>query len=217
MLARRIVPRWTTILHNSNPSAFVRHQSTARRRSGQNLSARFAPQSQPTSSPILNTSNPDVHENAIKALRTGLSPEGMSNPKTVEAAARLSSHSTGDPARRDSNVLNVGGVNIRMPEKPSPPGPEDCCMSGCAVCVHDLYVEALRDYKASLRSIRDNLETKVVRQSLWPKEIIELSPNTEAQEDDVDDADLDPATKAFMQMERELKKKHEQQQKQQIA
>ncbi|KAG8981390.1 hypothetical protein FRB90_007289 [Tulasnella sp. 427] len=214
MLARRLVPQWTTILYDSSPTAFVRYQSTTRGRGGQNVSARFAPQSQPTSSPILNTLNPDAHENAIKAQGTGLSPEGMSNPKTVEAAARLSSHSTGDSSRRDSNV---GGVKVRMPEKPSPPGPEDCCMSGCAVCVHDLYVEALRDYKASLRSIRDNLETKAVHQSLWPKEIIELSSNAEAQEEDVEDADLDPATRAFMQMERELKKKHEQQQKQQIA
>lgn len=84
-------------------------------------------------------------------------------------------------------------------------------MSGCAVCVNDLYVEALRDYKASLRSIRDKLEREAVHQSLWPKEIIELNPSGQAQQEDFDDADLDPATKAFMEMERKLKQKHEQQ------
>ncbi|KIO31905.1 hypothetical protein M407DRAFT_121918 [Tulasnella calospora MUT 4182] len=98
-----------------------------------------------------------------------------------------------------------------MPEKPSPPGPEDCCMSGCAICVNDLYIEALRDYKASLRSIRDKLEREAVHKSLWPKEIIELHPSGQAQQEDLDDADLDPVTKAFMEMERKLKKKHEQQ------
>lgn len=85
-------------------------------------------------------------------------------------------------------------------------------MSGCAVCVNDLYVEALRDYKASLRSIRDKLEREAVHQSLWPKEIIELRPSGQAQQEDFDDADLDPVTRAFMQIERELKKKQQQQQ-----
>ncbi|EJD39223.1 hypothetical protein AURDEDRAFT_187504 [Auricularia subglabra TFB-10046 SS5] len=34
-----------------------------------------------------------------------------------------------------------------IPPKPVPPGPEECCMSNCAVCVHDLYAEALAEWK----------------------------------------------------------------------
>ena len=36
------------------------------------------------------------------------------------------------------------------PVPPPPPDPEDCCRSGCAVCVFDLYNEALERYEAAL-------------------------------------------------------------------
>ncbi|WP_043690456.1 oxidoreductase-like domain-containing protein [Luteimonas huabeiensis] len=36
------------------------------------------------------------------------------------------------------------------PLPPEPPLPSDCCDSGCAVCVHDLYAEELADYRARL-------------------------------------------------------------------
>jgi Oxidoreductase-like protein, N-terminal len=36
------------------------------------------------------------------------------------------------------------------PVPPVPPDPEDCCRSGCAVCVFDLYNEALERYEAAL-------------------------------------------------------------------
>ncbi|KAG8941178.1 hypothetical protein FRC00_012501 [Tulasnella sp. 408] len=209
MQARLLLTRCTTKLPKVSSRLLIRHQSTgarALRRGGRNLSARFEPPAQPA---FLNTDEPHLHESALKAQSIGLSPEGLSNPKTVEAAARLSNSKAGDGPHSNDN--NIGGVKVVMPEKPSPPGPEDCCMSGCAVCVNDLYVEALRDYKASLRSIRDKLEREAVHQSLWPKEIIELNPRGEAQQEDFDDADLDPATKVFMEMERKLKMKHEQQ------
>lgn len=36
------------------------------------------------------------------------------------------------------------------PEPPVPPEPGDCCHSGCAYCVEDLYQEALDKYRADL-------------------------------------------------------------------
>lgn len=36
------------------------------------------------------------------------------------------------------------------PEPPVPPEPGDCCHSGCAYCVEDLYQEALDQYRADL-------------------------------------------------------------------
>jgi hypothetical protein len=36
------------------------------------------------------------------------------------------------------------------PVPPPPPEPDDCCHSGCAVCVFDLYNEALERYEAQL-------------------------------------------------------------------
>ena len=37
-----------------------------------------------------------------------------------------------------------------QPEPPVPPEPGDCCHSGCAYCVEDLYQEALDRYRAEL-------------------------------------------------------------------
>jgi hypothetical protein len=36
------------------------------------------------------------------------------------------------------------------PLPPEPPQPDDCCHSGCAHCVLDLYEEALDQYRARL-------------------------------------------------------------------
>ena len=36
------------------------------------------------------------------------------------------------------------------PQPPERPLPSDCCDSGCAVCVHDLYVEELIAYREAL-------------------------------------------------------------------
>jgi len=36
------------------------------------------------------------------------------------------------------------------PQAPERPLPSDCCDSGCAVCVHDLYAEELIAYRQAL-------------------------------------------------------------------
>ncbi len=36
------------------------------------------------------------------------------------------------------------------PEPPPKPEPGDCCGSGCAVCVHDLYEDAMERYRELL-------------------------------------------------------------------
>ncbi|QGZ39539.1 oxidoreductase family protein [Pseudoduganella flava] len=36
------------------------------------------------------------------------------------------------------------------PVPPLPPEPDDCCHSGCAVCVFDLYNDALERYEEQL-------------------------------------------------------------------
>ena len=36
------------------------------------------------------------------------------------------------------------------PAPPMPPEPGDCCQSGCAVCVFDLYNDALERYEEQL-------------------------------------------------------------------
>ena len=40
------------------------------------------------------------------------------------------------------------------PQPPEPPLPSDCSDSGCAVCVHDTYSEALQYYREQLKAWR---------------------------------------------------------------
>jgi len=72
-------------------------------------------------------------------------------------------------------------------------------MSGCAVCVYDLYEDSLLTYKASLASLRARLETTGVPQSEWPSRI-KPAPNTVQR---LSNTSLD----AFEAMERALKAK----------
>ena len=35
----------------------------------------------------------------------------------------------------------------RLPPRPVPPRPEDCCGSGCARCVYDIHEDALEEWE----------------------------------------------------------------------
>jgi len=41
------------------------------------------------------------------------------------------------------------------PEPPLPPAPGDCCNSGCAWCVHDIYQDALERYRERLAAWKE--------------------------------------------------------------
>jgi len=45
-----------------------------------------------------------------------------------------------------------------MPEPPEKPLPTDCCGSGCAVCVHDAYDDALLRYETELTEWRARMD-----------------------------------------------------------
>lgn len=83
-------------------------------------------------------------------------------------------------------------------------------MSGCAVCVHDLYVDALQSYTASLRRIRDTLSKRGVPQQDWPAVILALKDEGDGPEGMGIPSDIDPATRALMMLERDLKQKKKQ-------
>jgi hypothetical protein len=44
-------------------------------------------------------------------------------------------------------------------------------MSGCAICVYDLYEDAVLTYKASLASLRTQLRSMEIPQSEWPSRV----------------------------------------------
>ncbi|KZV68333.1 hypothetical protein PENSPDRAFT_582524 [Peniophora sp. CONT] len=91
-----------------------------------------------------------------------------------------------------------------IPDKPSEPEADECCMSGCAVCVYDLYDESLQSYKESLQSIRASLTKMNVPESDWPADIRTVSaPSKPAREKSV-------TLSAFEEMERQLAEKRTQ-------
>ncbi|KAI0249753.1 hypothetical protein BJV78DRAFT_1224578 [Lactifluus subvellereus] len=103
--------------------------------------------------------------------------------------------------RRPSTAKTFRGLVI--PEVPKAPEPDECCMSGCAVCVHDLYQESLDAYRTSVASVRVSLTAMKVPVEQWPETI---RPKPEGR------TPL-PASSvslsAFEEMERALKVRHE--------
>lgn len=62
-----------------------------------------------------------------------------------------------------------------MPQEPKPPDSDECCMSGCAICVYDLYDDSLNSYKESVLSLRTSLEALRIPESEWPLSVQSFS------------------------------------------
>ncbi|KAG0141322.1 hypothetical protein CROQUDRAFT_663988 [Cronartium quercuum f. sp. fusiforme G11] len=92
-------------------------------------------------------------------------------------------------------------VDVSVPSKPTPPGPEDCCMSGCAHCVHDIYFEELTAYQAALRNVKQQIQELGISESSSEHDV-----ESRACEETEEEA-MDPAIKAFLALERKLKGK----------
>ncbi|CDO75756.1 hypothetical protein BN946_scf184921.g32 [Trametes cinnabarina] len=104
---------------------------------------------------------------------------------------------------------NVGRKKQRIfkgfviPEAPKPPADDECCMSGCAVCVYDLYDEARRDYIHAIDNLRTNLDKMGVPEHEWPPDIRrKQSPPGPSPRPDV-------VLSAFEQFEKQLREKRE--------
>jgi hypothetical protein len=85
-------------------------------------------------------------------------------------------------------------------------------MSGCAVCVYDLYLSSLDDYKKEARDVRAQLRQRSVPVYEWPddlqkQETREASADEEEKKEGLDELDLDPSMKAFLMLEKQLGKK----------
>jgi hypothetical protein len=79
----------------------------------------------------------------------------------------------------------------------------ECCMSGCAVCVHDLYQESLDDYDASVAAVCASLTDMNVPEDEWPETI---RPGAEKE---IYLPGSNPSLSAFREMERGLKARRE--------
>jgi len=76
-------------------------------------------------------------------------------------------------------------------------------MSGCAVCVHDLYQETLEDYNSSVTAVRTSLTAMKVPMEEWPESI---RPGSERQTPLPAPA---VSRNAFQEMERALEARRE--------
>ncbi|KAG0702197.1 hypothetical protein DFH29DRAFT_805330 [Suillus ampliporus] len=85
-----------------------------------------------------------------------------------------------------------------IPEEPVPPSDEECCMSGCAICVYDLYEESLEAYKELIATLRSSLSALSIPESEWPERVRTNTP-----------AAAKSTLSAFEEMERQLKEKRE--------
>lgn len=138
------------------------------------------------------------------------------------SAAEVSLPSTPEPT--PPAPASMGPTLIRgivIPLKPPPPGPEECCMSGCAHCAYDIYAEDLEHFHSRLSSVRTQLTQlhPPVSRDEWRADLLGDYPTGQAGEmtdgerkeraqREVDRviSDLDPTMKAFLEMERKLKR-----------
>ncbi|KAF7350152.1 Oxidoreductase-like domain-containing protein [Mycena venus] len=89
---------------------------------------------------------------------------------------------------------------LEIPRQPKAPQSDECCMSGCAVCVYDLYEESLAAYKESLAAFMSALTSAGIPQEAWPKSVRTI---------DTTEPKKSVTLSAFEELERSLKAKRE--------
>ena len=77
-------------------------------------------------------------------------------------------------------------------------------MSGCSVCVYDLYEESVEAYKQSLSTIRASLDKLNIPESQWPPDIQRGPPSNASENTPKKSVVLS----AFEEMEQRLREKH---------
>ena len=107
-----------------------------------------------------------------------------------------------------------------VPQEPKPPADDgvfllnpypyifinhttECCMSGCAVCVYDLYEESLASYEDSITALRKSLGALGIPPNTWP---LNFRPDVEKS---TPESRKGVILNAFEEMERKLKEKKE--------
>ncbi|KAG8759363.1 hypothetical protein FRC12_009771 [Ceratobasidium sp. 428] len=87
---------------------------------------------------------------------------------------------------------------VKVPLKPRPPESD--------VCVYDLYLSSLDDYKRALLDARTQLQSRSVPISEWPDDVRGAKPQDD-DEQPLDSLNLDPSMKAFFILEKKLGQK----------
>ena len=56
--------------------------------------------------------------------------------------------------------------SLKLPPKPKPPEPYECCERGCDPCVHDYYAKALARWEKRVAEIEKNKKKKIAKKAL---------------------------------------------------
>ncbi|DBA87942.1 TPA: hypothetical protein ACH3X1_004931 [Trebouxia sp. C0004] len=100
---------------------------------------------------------------------------------TLRQAQQYILHTCSQRAEPDNSARVDPSKPIKglLLERPEEPGHEDCCQSGCSLCVWDMYKDNLHEYRVQQAQLRG--ETPPVK-ALDPFEEMELKLNSLAQE-----------------------------------
>ena len=108
----------------------------------------------------------EVAEEANPALPTTSGSESASVGSAV-----------GGAKKKDTAQMFHG---LKIPEAPKPPESDECCMSGCAICVYDLHDDSLSAYKDSVSSLQASLDAIGVAKETWPASIRPPPPKSKS-------------------------------------
>ena len=144
--------------------------------------------------------------------------EAFAREKELAHHVPIISISVQDENPRKESIETFHGFVV--PQEPKPPADDgafllnpypnifidhttECCMSGCAVCVYDLYEESLASYEDSITALRKSLGTLGIPPNTWP---LNVRPDIEKS---TPESRKGVILNAFEEMERKLKEEKE--------
>ncbi|CAD6945653.1 unnamed protein product [Tilletia laevis] len=147
-------------------------------------------------------------------------------PKKAAEEAMLGALGQGEGGKEEETGPKPVWIRgVMVPRRPPPPGPEDCCMSGCVHCTYDIYADAIQDYlsaldvaRSSLLSMRSppltdpewslagelGIKRPVAQESAEDEDKKEAEERAKREVDEAVMAVADPTLRAFLAMERRL-------------
>ena len=128
----------------------------------------------------------NLSERFRRLEKTHLAKHNLSQT-TTDASRPLAPVLPPTPTSQQRSTVKIfrGFVIPEVPKAPEPDGAFtlfitidlcshiliECCMSGCAVCVHDLYQESLDEYNTSVATVRASLTAMKAPVEEWPETI----------------------------------------------
>ncbi|KAF8526603.1 oxidoreductase-like protein [Hysterangium stoloniferum] len=195
LIRKKSCPLLLRSIHTSNPQSSITsnaqyHRQNSRKRGGQNLTIRD-----------LRLSKSIRQKQAFTRAGEREPEHHAVDPSSMKNGGHLQRE--GDSASTLKAVRAFRGIAI--PQKPKPPESDECCMSGCAICVYDLYLGSLETYREELASMRATLQRQNVPVSEWPEEI--RAGNNRPDDGQDPSVELDVSLSAFAQLEKALRER----------